>query len=155
MEAERHTLRSSFAEAMTDLKARGVRLTPQRQMILRYLKETHAHPTAEQIYKHVCEQFEGISMATVYNTLHRLKELGVIRELSYGDESSRYDGNDTEHAHLHCTSCAEVLDVPLPSPAQLALTGVEGAGYQIHSYRLEYYGVCAACQQEAAAAKPN
>src|SRR6476661_7925878 len=106
--------RSSFTQTLADLKERGVRLTPQRQMILKFLKETHEHPTAEEIYKQVCQEFSGISMATVYNTLHRLKELGAIKELSYGDMSSRYDGNDTEHAHVVCESCGEVIDIALP-----------------------------------------
>ena len=61
--------RSSFMQSLADLKARGVRLTPQRQMILRYLKETHEHPTADQVYNFVCQEFNGISMtATTRNT---------------------------------------------------------------------------------------
>lgn len=140
-------LRSTFAESMADLKTRGVRLTPQRQMILRYLKETHEHPTAEQIHKHVQQEFD-ISLATVYNTLHRLKELGVIRELSYGDLSSRYDGNDSEHAHLVCESCGEVVDVPSPPRESTKLQKELAHGFDLTSYRVEYYGVCPACQAE-------
>jgi Fur family transcriptional regulator, peroxide stress response regulator len=141
--------RSTLEETMADLKQRGVRLTPQRQMILRYLKETHQHPTAEQVYKHVSMEFDGISMATVYNTLHRLRELGVIRELSYGDLSSRYDGNDSEHAHLVCESCGDVVDVPLPPQDATRLPEQAAHGYDVTSYRLEYYGVCSACKQES------
>lgn len=138
--------RSSFPEALADLKERGVRLTPQRQMILRYLKETHEHPTADEVYNRVCEEFSGISMATVYNTLHRLKELGVIHELKYGDGSSRYDGNDTEHAHLVCESCGEVRDVPSPEQEQIVSPEVLATGYRLNSFRLEFYGVCPTCQ---------
>ena len=139
--------RSSFMQSLADLKARGVRLTPQRQMILRYLKETHEHPTAEQVYNFVCKEFDGISMATVYNTLHRLKELGAIRELSYGDMASRYDGNDSEHAHLVCESCGEVVDVPCPLHLETGMEDLAAAhGYAVFSYRLEYYGLCATCR---------
>jgi Fur family peroxide stress response transcriptional regulator len=139
--------RSTFTEALADLKARGVRLTPQRQMILRYLKETHEHPTAEQVYKHVSEQFEGISMATVYNTLHRLKELGVIRELSYGDMSARYDGNDSEHAHLVCETCGDVRDVPAPTLEAVGGVELQHQGYRVDTFRLEFYGLCPNCHQ--------
>ncbi|ARU63389.1 hypothetical protein CBW65_22145 [Tumebacillus avium] len=138
--------RSTFTESLADLKSRGVRLTPQRQMILRYLKETHEHPTAEQIYHQVCQEFSGISMATVYNTLHRLKELGVIRELSYGDMSSRYDGNDSEHAHLVCEGCGKVSDVPCPPKSSLEMPELAALGYAVGSYRLEFYGICPSCQ---------
>jgi Fur family peroxide stress response transcriptional regulator len=139
--------RSSFEESLADLKSRGVRLTPQRQMILRYLKETHEHPTAEQIYQQVSQEFSGISMATVYNTLHRLKELGVIRELSYGDMSSRYDGNDSEHAHLVCEGCGKVVDVPCPPKERLISPELEAQGFAVGSYRLEFYGLCPLCQE--------
>ena len=140
--------RSTFAESLADLKSRGVRLTPQRQMILRFLKETHDHPTAEQVYQYVCAQFDGISMATVYNTLHRLKELGVIRELSYGDLASRFDGNDSEHAHLVCEGCGEVIDVPCPPAEAVALPEAAHHGYDLTSFRLEYYGCCPSCRKE-------
>jgi Fur family transcriptional regulator, peroxide stress response regulator len=139
--------RSTFAQSLSDLKSRGVRLTPQRQMILRYLKETHEHPTADEVYNQICQEFSGISMATVYNTLHRLSELGAIRELKYGDGSSRYDGNDSEHAHLVCESCGEVRDVPSPAYAALDNPELAASGYSIHSFRLEFYGICPECQQ--------
>ncbi|KEO85047.1 Fur family transcriptional regulator [Tumebacillus flagellatus] len=139
--------RSSFTQTLADLKERGVRLTPQRQMILKFLKETHEHPTAEEIYKQVCQEFSGISMATVYNTLHRLKELGAIKELSYGDMSSRYDGNDTEHAHVVCESCGEVVDIALPT-LPMSTDETEALGYEVSSLRLEYYGLCAGCRNQ-------
>ncbi|MFD2169099.1 Fur family transcriptional regulator [Tumebacillus lipolyticus] len=142
--------RSSFAKSLADLKSRGVRLTPQRQMILRYLKETHEHPTAEQIYHQVSQEFASISMATVYNTLHRLTELGVIRELSYGDMSSRYDGNDSEHAHLVCEVCGKVADVPCPPIERFTSPELFAHGYAVGSYRLEFYGHCPDCQQSGA-----
>ncbi|KEO85048.1 Fur family transcriptional regulator [Tumebacillus flagellatus] len=136
----------SYSQSLADLKSRGIRLTPQRQVILQFLKETDEHPTAEQVYQKIGEQFPGISLATVYNTLNMLKELGVIREMSYGDMSSRYDGNDTEHAHLVCQSCNHVIDIMCPPQEMLATPDIAQHNFKIHSYRLEYYGACPACQ---------
>ncbi|TCP54698.1 Fur family peroxide stress response transcriptional regulator [Tumebacillus sp. BK434] len=141
--------RKSYSQSLADLKGRGIRLTPQRQIILQYLKETEEHPTAEQVYHKIGEQFPGISLATVYNTLNMLKELGVIRELSYGDVSSRYDGNDSEHAHLVCEHCAQVLDIASPPEEAVLTKNVQQAGFTVSSYRLEYYGTCASCAQSA------
>lgn len=136
----------TYGQSLVDLKSRGIRLTPQRQVILQFLKETDDHPTAEQVYQKIGEQFPGISLATVYNTLKMLKELGVIRELSYGDMSSRYDGNDSEHAHLVCESCNHVIDIQCPTQDSLTTEEVHDSGFAIHSYRLEFYGTCASCQ---------
>lgn len=136
----------TYGQSLVDLKSRGIRLTPQRQIILQFLKETEDHPTAEQVYQKIGEQFPGISLATVYNTLKMLKELGVIRELSYGDMSSRYDGNDADHAHLVCEHCNHVSDIECPPQDALQTAEIVGSGFAIHSYRLEYYGTCAECQ---------
>lgn len=135
-----------FEQTIAELRSNGVRLTPQRQWILRYLKETHSHPTAEQVHQEVSKALGGISLATVYNTLHTLTKLGVIRELSYGDGSSRFDGNETEHAHLVCENCGNVGDVIAPSVADILPTDVAATGFRVNSYRLEFYGICAACQ---------
>lgn len=139
-------MKRSYGQSLVDLKSRGIRLTPQRQIILQFLKETDDHPTAEQVYQKIGEQFPGISLATVYNTLKMLKELGVIRELSYGDMSSRYDGNDSEHAHLVCECCNHVIDIQCPPHEKLATGEIEESGFAIRSYRLEYYGTCKSCQ---------
>ena len=87
-------------------------------------------------------------MATVYNTLNMLKELGVIRELSYGDMSSRYDGNDSEHAHLVCETCNHVIDIECPSQEALNTPEIQHHHFNLRSYRLEFYGTCDSCQKE-------
>lgn len=136
----------SYSQSLADLKARGIRLTPQRQIILQFLKETDEHPTAEQVYQKIGEQFPGISLATVYNTLNMLKDLGVIRELSYGDLSSRYDGNDAHHAHLVCQTCNHVTDIPCPPQEKMLTEDIRNSGFQLDTYRLEFYGTCPGCQ---------
>lgn len=134
--------RSSYEQTIAKLRSNGVRLTPQRQWILRYLKETEEHPTADDIFREINQALGGISLATVYNTLHTFAEMGIIRELSYGDKLSRYDGNEQEHAHLVCESCGQIANVESP-----VLSGVStGSGFQMHSYRIEFYGLCKECQ---------
>ncbi|MGZ4112938.1 MAG: Fur family transcriptional regulator [Tumebacillaceae bacterium] len=143
-------MKRTYGQSLVDLKSRGIRLTPQRQIILQFLKETDDHPTAEQVYQKIGEQFPGISLATVYNTLKMLKELGVIRELSYGDMSSRYDGNDSEHAHLVCECCNHVFDISCPPQEALQTEEIVASGFSIRAHRLEFYGTCASCQSTLA-----
>lgn len=134
-----------FEQTIAELRSNGVRLTPQRQWILRYLKDSHNHPTAEKVHQEVSKALGGISLATVYNTLHTLTKMGVIRELSYGDGSSRFDGNELQHAHLVCDSCGHVADVDSPAIANMVPQSIYDAGFQVNSYRLEYYGLCPEC----------
>ena len=85
------------------MREKGLRITPQRIAILRVLSISKGHPSVENIYEQVKEEFPTTSVATVYKNVSMLKELGEVLELSFGTESSRYDGNKPDpHPHLIC-----------------------------------------------------
>ena len=89
-------------EALDTLKQTGVRMTPQRHAILEYIITAHAHPTADDIYKALEGRFPNMSVATVYNNLRVFKEVGLVKELTYGDSSSRFDFVSSDHYHIIC-----------------------------------------------------
>src|SRR5690348_14696570 len=95
----------SLLEAIDALKSTRVRMTPQRHAILEFLYETKAHPTADEIYKALEGRFPNMSVATVYNNLRVFKEVRIVKELSYGDSSSRFDCVTTNHYHVICKNC--------------------------------------------------
>jgi len=132
-------------EILGQLKEKGVRFTPQRQAILEYLLGTDAHPTAEEIYLYVRAKFPGVSLGTIYNTLNMLKEHGYVLELSYGDMSSRFDGNPRNHYHIVCTSCGKVIDFHRPL-LKMEEEASLNSGFEVVGHRLEFYGVCPQCQ---------
>ncbi|ERI10418.1 Fur family transcriptional regulator [Aneurinibacillus aneurinilyticus] len=132
--------------ATAKLRDAGVRMTPQRHAILSYLLETMSHPTVDEIYKSLEGKFPNMSVATVYNNLRVFKDIGLVRELTYGDASSRYDANMSEHYHAVCISCGKVKDFHYPP-----LHGVEkeasiNTGFEVASHRLEVYGLCETCR---------
>lgn len=133
-------------DILKQLKEKGVRFTPQRQAILEYLLSTDTHPTAEDIYNHVKAKFPGVSLGTIYNTLNMLKEHGHILELSYGDMSSRFDGNPENHYHVVCTECGKVVDYHRPL-LMLEDEVSKGTGFKIMGHRMEFYGICPDCQK--------
>jgi len=134
-------------EILKQLKEKGVRFTPQRQAILEYLLETDTHPTAEEIYQHVKAKFPGVSLGTIYNTLNMLKEHEYILELSYGDMSSRFDGNAQNHYHVVCSDCGKVVDFHRPLIDLEAEAG-EKTGFKVLGHRLEFYGICPDCLEQ-------
>lgn len=134
-------------EILKQLKGSGVRFTPQRQAILEFLLETKTHPTAEDIFQHVKAKFPGVSLGTIYNTLNMLKEHGHILELSYGDMSSRFDGNAKNHYHLVCLNCGRVLDYERPL-LELEEEVLQETGFRVSSHRLEFYGLCPDCKKQ-------
>src|SRR5690625_6202182 len=101
--------------AIDTLKESGVRITPQRHAVLDYLLNSKSHPTADDIYKALEGKFPNMSVATVYNNLRVLKEIGLVRELTYGDDSSRFDCNTTDHYHVSCNKCGKIVDFHYPT----------------------------------------
>ena len=74
MSAELESIDHELEESIVIKKA-GVRITPQRQAIMRYLISSHSHPTADEIYQALSPKFPNISVATIYNNLRVLKIL--------------------------------------------------------------------------------
>jgi Fur family peroxide stress response transcriptional regulator len=54
------------------------RKTKQKEAILRILKDTRSHPTADSIYEEVRKEIPHISKGTVYRNLRILQESGCI-----------------------------------------------------------------------------
>jgi Fe2+ or Zn2+ uptake regulation protein len=91
------------------------RNTRQRGVILDVLRESHEHPTAEQIYREARQVIPNISLGTVYRNLNFLRDQGTVREIRPNEGgSSRFEGRDIPHAHFHCVRCNALLDIPLP-----------------------------------------
>jgi len=132
-------------DLVAKMRSAGHRITPQRLAIIKTLVDSGEHPSVEQIYRRVRKDFPTTSLATVYNTLERLKEMGEVLELP-SSGGSRYDGlNPQSHPHLRCTVCGAIedLDVDL-GPAAQEVTARRG--YADVHHRLEFYGVCPRCQ---------
>lgn len=131
--------------AMEKLKSTGVRMTPQRHAILAYLFETMEHPTADDIYKALEDKFPSMSVATVYNNLRLFKEADLVRELTYGDASSRFDSNVSKHYHAICRSCGKIMDFEYPNLDEVELVASQETGFHVDSHRMEVYGYCTDC----------
>lgn len=135
-------------EAINTLKESGVRITPQRHAVLEYLLNSTIHPTADDIYKSLEGKFPNMSVATVYNNLRVLREVGLVRELTYGDSSSRFDCNTSDHYHIICNSCGKIVDFHYPSLDEVEALAQQVTGFKVSHHRMELYGVCEECQKK-------
>jgi Fur family peroxide stress response transcriptional regulator len=132
-------------DLVAKLRGAGYRITPQRLAIIRILVETKDHPSVDEIYRRVQEEFPTTSLATVYNTLERLKEMGEVLELPFSG-GSRYDGlNPHPHPHLRCTVCGAIEDLEIDLGLAAEVVAAR-RGYADVRHRLEFYGVCPHCQ---------
>jgi len=127
----------------------GCRITPQRLCILQALLASNTHPSAEEIYAQVRLVSPTTSLATVYKTLDTLRDLGEVLELQPGDGRQHYDGvRPSFHPHVICTQCGEIRDVEIAGLSGLPQLAQSASGYEIHAPRVEFYGLCPACQEK-------
>ena len=135
------------SRSATALRARGLRLTAPRRLILEVVRGTDTHPTAAFVYARVRRRLPRVSLATVYRNLRRLAAEGFLLERA--DEGGiRFDANLTRHDHFTCLSCRRIFDVPAATRRPQA-RAVPGAGFEILDQRTEYYGRCAACRRRS------
>lgn len=137
-----------YEDAIKKLKEENIRITPQRVAILEFLAKESKHPTAEEIYRAIEVNFPGISVATVYNNLRLFTDIGFVKELNYGDASSRFDFTTELHYHAICKKCGKMSDFYYPGLEDVEMAASQLTGYTINSHRLEVYGLCPECQKE-------
>jgi Fe2+ or Zn2+ uptake regulation protein len=126
------------------LKERGQRVTSQRLVIGRLLRELDRHVTAEEVLRRASEQLPGVSLPTVYATLDLLTELGEARRVSVGGPVL-YDPRTNDHAHLRCRVCGRVEDLEIPLDATRALKAARAAGFDAEGAELVVEGRCREC----------
>jgi Fe2+ or Zn2+ uptake regulation protein len=132
---------------MTSLfRARGLKVTPQRECIFEVVHGNVAHPTAEAVYAEARSRMPTMSLKTVYQTLNDLADMGEIQLLNLGTGSARFDPNVDCHHHMVCTRCGDVRDVQV-DVAALDVPLVDRAGFVVRSTDVVFRGLCAACQQ--------
>jgi Fur family peroxide stress response transcriptional regulator len=131
------------------LKEIGLKITPQRQAVLRFLNGNKNHPSADSIYSEILKEYPAISFATVYNTLSRLAGSGKIQELDIDPGRKRFDPRTDTHSHFYCKTCGNVFDVvcdmPFPGPVDGMKTLEE---HRVETIQLNFKGLCRDCARK-------
>jgi len=135
--------------SMGNIKSNCMRSTRQRSLIIEALRETNAHPTAAWLFEKVKEKCPNISLGTIYRNLNILKETAIIRELKFGKNTARYDGNVEFHHHIFCLECGKLEDVTCTVNPDLIQSVEAMNGYKIFGHQMEFKGICPDCSEPA------
>jgi Fe2+ or Zn2+ uptake regulation protein len=130
-------------------RARGLKVTPQRQLLFRLLSGNETHPCADALFAAADRDMPGISLRTVYQTLNDLVAMGELQMLDLGTGSARFDPNTDDHHHVVCARCGNVRDVYVTMPTGLAPD--DALGYRIDQTEVVFRGLCAECAVHGAA----
>jgi Fe2+ or Zn2+ uptake regulation protein len=130
-------------------RARGLKVTPQRQCIFRVLHGNASHPTAEAVYAAAAAEMPTMSLKTVYATLNDLVTMGEIAHLDLGTGAGRFDPHvEAAHHHLVCERCGKIRDLhadfgPLTVPAD------QQQGFAVGRAEILFRGRCQDCNTTA------
>ncbi|MCG5216963.1 Fur family transcriptional regulator [Streptosporangium sp. KLBMP 9127] len=129
-----------------ELRARGYRVTPQRQLVLEAVKELE-HATPEEICSRVRQTARGVNISTVYRTLELLEELGMVTHTHLGHGAPTYHlAADADHVHLVCRACGKVTEVRPELVQGLVTTLDEELDFVTDVHHLTVFGRCRSCE---------
>jgi Fe2+ or Zn2+ uptake regulation protein len=135
-----------------ELRRRGGRVTPQRLVLARAVRERARHVTAEELLAEVGERLPGLSLPTVYATLELFEGLGLVRRLAVTSGPTTWDTRADEHHHAVCGRCGAVSDLDAPAGAEAALKAARARGFAPERVELAVHGTCAECAARGAGA---
>jgi Fur family ferric uptake transcriptional regulator len=133
------------------LIASGVRLTPQRFMVLEVLAGQPGHITADKVLAGVQQRHPYVNKTTVYRTLELLSELGLVATSHLGGNQYAYELLEAPHHHLICKQCGHEIELPDTTLNTLRTIIAQEYGFRPCLDHFVLFGVCRACQEQEAA----
>ncbi|HET9779836.1 MAG TPA: transcriptional repressor, partial [Propionibacteriaceae bacterium] len=143
--------------ALSLLRDRHERVTRARQAVIEVLDGTQEHLAAEEIVARAEASAPGVHRATVYRALSTLGELGLVTHTHVGGSATVYHlsvpepaadhATSAPHAHLQCTNCQAVIDIPVDVLDTLISRVDREVGFQVEPHHAALLGLCADCRR--------
>ena len=126
-------------------RTHNLKVTPQRMAIYRELVDSTEHPTVDAMFQTVKKEYPNISYDTVSRTMLTFAEIGMVDLVEVYGGAKRFDPNVTDHHHLHCVSCGEILDFHSDQYNNLDIPEEVRQRFRVLSSRVVLKGVCEKC----------
>ncbi len=130
---------------------KATRYSKKREAILRVIRSTSAHPSAEWIYQALKPEHPDLSLGTVYRNLLFFQQQGTIQSVGVVNGQEHFDWDTRPHSHFVCQSCGGILDLhDIHAGEQLDEAVSSQYGFVVQRHELTFYGICNACQNHPA-----
>jgi Fur family ferric uptake transcriptional regulator len=130
------------------LREKGMRVTPQREIVVSVLHDVADHATVEEIYRRVQVHSTAMDISTVYRTLEMLGEMNMLDVMDGADAQRRYAlrHSHATHVHLVCSECGGAIEADAGPVNSLAQSFRDAYGFVIDDRHLTLLGRCSACE---------
>jgi Fur family ferric uptake transcriptional regulator len=129
------------------LKRKGLKLTPQRKLILDIIHDEE-NLTAETIIRHVQERMPGVHKSTIYRTLEILEEAGSVYKSALGNQFIYHHPEEGHHHHLVCRQCGKSIDCEDDVFAPVEKSIGAKYGFRVDFKHVVMSGLCDECRQK-------
>jgi Fur family ferric uptake transcriptional regulator len=131
---------------LQQLRARGLRMTPQRRAIVAEVMASEGHISPTVVARRVRERVPGVNPSTVYRTLDMLEGLGILSHAHLESGAEYHRSADSDHVHLTCSSCGSEDSLSLPEAERLKRLIARHHGFSPDLTHFAISGLCAGCQ---------
>ena len=134
----------------------ATRNTIQRQLVIASVRALANHPTADEVYTAISNEFEGISKGTVYRNLNTLTEKGLLSKICIPNAADRFDHILAKHYHIKCNKCGLFTNVGIEYFHDLDENVALATGFKVLPHNIVFSGICPECMaKEKAEEKEN
>jgi Fur family ferric uptake transcriptional regulator len=139
----------------SDLRREGYRVTPQRAVILETIAHLDRHSSVNEVFELAKARLPGLNIATVYRTLEKLHEAGLMDLLSTSGDSMRFSLRDrsNRHGHLHCRICGLEFEIPADYFSKMIDEIKIQYGFKVDGDHLTLGGICGDCRHNSSTRK--
>lgn len=137
---------STVDAARDALRARGLRWTPQRRVLVEVVLASNGHVTGAELVERCRAIDPDTTPSTVYRTLDTLEELGLVQHSHGLDGGEEYHARPaSEHGHLRCERCGGSWDIEAPEADALTRALASSRGFAVNLSHLIVVGRCRDC----------
>ena len=136
---------SSPAAAVGALRARGLRVSAARRLVLEALYTAEGPVSAEAVAGGLDGRLPPSDLGSVYRNLDTLEETGLVQHVHLGHGRAVYHLTDQPHQHLVCEGCGLVVEVPDEQFAALRADLRDRYAFTIRPNHFAVLGRCERC----------
>lgn len=129
---------------------KGLKSTPQRDEIARWIFKVHSHFTVEDLIAGFHSEGKKISSATAYRVIQMMLDLGLLIEHDFGKGYKHFEHVPGHHNHDHliCNECGSIIEFSDDKLNSIKDRIEKELNFTVQSHTLHFYGICEKCQKK-------
>ena len=139
------TATHEYNDVLDMLRARRLRMTPQRRAIVSEVMRASGHISPADIARRVANEMPGVNPSTDYRTLTLLDEVGVLQHSHLETGAEYHRSEDAQHVHLTCHRCGRDDALSLDEAGKLHALIRRHHGFEADLTHFAITGLCADC----------